>query len=386
MIVCVYLVGNSHTDTHSHITRTTARPPAACVRISSPPAMAAYTQQAVADERDCPLRPVLRLTSNWGEGAVVEVRVGAWSDDQRFVITFPGQPFLKLDERSLAHVVLEDAKLSTSVGADTVLRLRLVPLEYLHLCYDTRECPYVNTKMAFSFTLNPPPVLATPGFEPRMICHDGSWPPMSPPPPHRVPPAPPTPMAPPWQPPPPSPPPSPPPPPPRPSPPPPAYLWPDPPPPPPPLHDAPSPPPVEDGNAELAIAMFVLLFLLFASAVRHLWQLRGQRLRGEAELAAARAAPEEGEDDLNVILDLGEEGEHELQIPKRGITSGKQLRATIAKVAKQRVGQRYSLSVTLTFAEGDHHEEGKEGTQTRLTDRTSVARILAATGAIAEPN
>jgi hypothetical protein len=168
-----------------------------------------------ADDRDCPLSAVLRITNTWEAGALVEVRVGAWADGQLFTLTFPGQQ-LVIDVRSLAHATLENKQIS---HGSTVLRLRMVPIEFLHLCYDASKCGFLQTKMAFSFTLSPPPVLAMP-FLPHISCHEGSWPPTLPPPPIGLPSRPPTPPPPPAQPPGIPPPPQPSPPPPRPSPPP----------------------------------------------------------------------------------------------------------------------------------------------------------------------
>lgn len=132
----------------------------------------------VADEHDCPLGAVLRIVNAWGSGALVEVRVRAWADYQLFTLTFPMQQ-LNLDDRSLAHAELDRKEQLANLGS--VLRMRLVPIEFLHLCYEASKCGFQNTKLAFSFTLSPPPLL-TPPYAPRIICHEDSWPPVGPPP------------------------------------------------------------------------------------------------------------------------------------------------------------------------------------------------------------
>ena len=158
-----------------------------------------------------------------------------WEDYRLMKIQFFGQN-ITIPPRSLAHA--EFVKMPYMIGEDTFLEVRLVPLEYLHLCYagdgkDKEGCE--DSKLHFTFTMEPKLV----GRTPAMICSDRS-PPMIPPPPRpRPPPSSPPPCAPPIRPPPPKPPP----PPPSPSPPPPKYFWPGPPPnPPPPPYPLPPPP------------------------------------------------------------------------------------------------------------------------------------------------
>ena len=56
----------------------------------------------------------------------------AWADYQLFTLTFPMQQ-LNLDDRSLAHAELDRKEQLANLGS--VLRMRLVPIEFLHLCF-----------------------------------------------------------------------------------------------------------------------------------------------------------------------------------------------------------------------------------------------------------
>ena len=152
-------------------------------------------------------------------------------------------------------------------------------------------------------------------------------------------------------------------------------------------------PPEEAVGADIGVAGFVLFGLLFLMAFRQLLQVREQRKRGEAELAASRVAPDDDDDDdedevdeedggdsFEVVIDLGDEGEHAVRIAKAGLKSAKAVRAAVAKAAERRLGQRPTLSITLT-----HRAKGGAVQHTRLKDSTPIDHILSATGMLAEP-
>jgi hypothetical protein len=364
-----------------------------------------HATEVVGDAFDCPLLPTLRLTSTWSTGALVEVRMRAWQSSRLFTITFPQQE-LQLNKRSLAHV---DLVARDVVAGDTVVQLRLVPLEYLHLCYDERTCGFLNTKLSFSFEMSPMPLL-TGTAAPRMSCEQGARPPLHPPPPVGSPLIPPPPSPLPRLPPSPLPPPVNPPPPPKPSPPPPAYWWPFPPPPPP---LAPPPPPTappryfSTGRADLFVATMGLLGAAALLACgRLLHPTRGQmesvashhemRASPDADDGVARRAVADGDGLIEVVLDLGEE-QDVIRIPRPSASkSAKALRASIAKAALRRLGDRApsawlaangratalakSMSVTILF---DNQLE--EPSSALLQHDTPSSRIREATSLMVLP-
>ena len=353
---------------------------------------AAPLEQVVGDGNDCPLLPTLRLTSVWASGALVEVRVRAWQDRRLFTIVFPQQA-LSLNARSLAHVTLVEKPFLDDYGG-TVLRLRLDPVEYLHLCYDAKQCGFLNTKLAFTFSVSPVPLLT--GYDaPRLSCEKNKEPPFRPPPPAGAPRIPPPPQPPPAWPPSPRPPPAPPPPPPRPSPPPPYYLWPfspPPPPPPPPLPPVAPPPPhhASSGRADVAIAALGLIAAGLLACGRKLRQLREQ-----PRLEPVRTSDADDRVAIDVIVDLGEE--HVVQIPRKAVKSAKALRASIAKATIKQLGKRSprawlaakgsadalakSMGVTLVFLADDEADASSE----LLTDEMPVERIRSASSLLVLP-
>ncbi len=315
----------------------------------------------------CSLGAHLTLKDNWVSGGEIEVRLEAWHDEQPLRIRFPFQN-ITIDQRSLSGAVLDGTPEVLPSG--TVMRFRLVPLEYLHLCYDTAACPFVRTKLAFSFATEPPPDAETYG-EASVICNTAAEiraarrpPPLPPPPP-----PPPDPV---WSPPPPPKtprtdrPPAPRPPPPHPSPPPPRYWWPDP-PPPPPLPPPTAAPPTPRPGARISssaplIALVALLFLCW----RKLLRLRARRLGEEHEEqgggpvaqaaaedirllprssgrgGAARPGAPVAESHWTVVVELGET-EAELTIPKSyRVGSAAQLKAAIAKSCIAAVGPSHA--------------------------------------------
>ena len=97
----------------------------------------------------CDLGPHFSVAKDWVTGGLTHIALDGWEDGREFTLTFANQD-LKLDQRSLAHATLKE-KPALVGNRDTVIRLILEPLEYLHLCYEADcEGPFI------SFTTEPP--------------------------------------------------------------------------------------------------------------------------------------------------------------------------------------------------------------------------------------
>ena len=113
--------------------------------------------------------------------------------------------------------------------------------------------------------------------------------------------------------------------------------------------------------------------------------------RGVAAKAARRVAPD---DHFDVLVDLGEDGEHAITVAKAGLKTPKALRKAIAASTLRRLGAEATppqwrgkggvgadaMSVTLTF---DNQIDAP--TQAALTDRMKMERVRSASSVVVMP-
>ncbi|KAL1515183.1 hypothetical protein AB1Y20_004244 [Prymnesium parvum] len=328
----------------------------------------------------CDLGPHLSIAKQWDTGALVQVTFDGWEDGRELLLSFEGQA-LTVDPRSLAHATLQRAVAVDAAGS-TLLALRLLPLEYQHLCY-TQGC----AGPSLSFATRPPPLNAS-SHPPTFRCSAARPPaPPPPPPPPRAPPPPPRrpprvpprpPRAPPR-----------PPPPPRPSPPPPAFLWPAPPPrrtPPQPPHHRTAPPPHRTAPPPAALLLLLLLLLSLGGLLR----LRQRRAAAAAAADGGGAEDETcerrqltreeaGERSWQVRVELGAE-EVCLRVGKRRVRGAAALRRAGAAAcgaaaphhAVARWGEaRGAVPMQIQYVD----EDGEEAVLRTLTASTPFAEV-----------
>ena len=156
--------------------------------------------------------------------------------------------------------------------------------------------------------------------------------------------------------------------------------------------------------------------MMLLACWRKLWALRDQRQRREAGELVSSAEDVEGilkssssqgstnvtvvDAAVDVLVDLGEDGEQPVSVPKAGIKSCNDLRAAIAKATLSKVGKKRTPQQWRKKQERGGRQDGLASAMTlsltfdnqidepsteALTDRTPIEYVLQANCIVAMP-